>query len=58
VSLQRFGYIGSVDLDDLFVTYDMNVRVAVQVVQAVLPGMTRTGQISTTDSRRSTSSPR
>ncbi len=39
VSLQRFGFIGSVDLDDLFETHDMNVRVAVQVVQAVLPGM-------------------
>jgi 3-oxoacyl-[acyl-carrier protein] reductase len=38
VSLQRFGYIGSVDLDELFEAYDMNVRVAVQVVQAVLPG--------------------
>jgi 3-oxoacyl-[acyl-carrier protein] reductase len=43
VSLQRFGYIGSIDLDDLFVTYDMNVRVAVQVVQAVLPGMIEGG---------------
>src|SRR5262245_49106524 len=43
VSLQRFGHIGSVDLDDLFVTYDMNVRVAVQVVQAVLPGMIGAG---------------
>lgn len=43
VSLQRFGFIGSIDLDDLFVTYDMNVRVAVQVVQAVLPGMIEGG---------------
>ncbi|CDO90664.1 short-chain dehydrogenase [Mycobacterium triplex] len=39
VGLARFGHIGSVDLDDLFLTYDMNVRTAVQVVQAVLPGM-------------------
>ena len=43
VSLQRFSYIGSIDLDDLFETYDMNVRVAVQVVQAVLPGMIDAG---------------
>jgi 3-oxoacyl-[acyl-carrier protein] reductase len=43
VSLQRFSFIGSVDLDDLFETYDMNVRVAVQVVQAVLPGMIDAG---------------
>ena len=40
VSLQRFSYIGSIDLDDLFETYDMNVRVAVQVV---LPGMIDAG---------------
>ena len=39
VGLARFGRIGSIDLDDLFSTYDMNVRTAVQVVQAVLPGM-------------------
>jgi 3-oxoacyl-[acyl-carrier protein] reductase len=37
--LARFGRIGSIYLDDLFVTYDLNVRTAVQVVQAVLPGM-------------------
>ena len=37
--LRRFGRIGSIDLDDLFETYDLNVRTAVQVVQAVLPGM-------------------
>jgi len=43
VSLQRFGHIGSVDLDDLFTTYDLNVRVAVQIVQAVLPGMIGAG---------------
>ncbi|MCV7440955.1 short-chain dehydrogenase [Mycobacterium paraense] len=39
VGFARFGHIGSIDLDDLFSTYDMNVRTAVQVVQAVLPGM-------------------
>jgi 3-oxoacyl-[acyl-carrier protein] reductase len=39
VGLARFGRIGSIDLRDLFITYDMNVRTAVQLVQAVLPGM-------------------
>jgi NAD(P)-dependent dehydrogenase (short-subunit alcohol dehydrogenase family) len=39
VGLARFDRIGSIHLDDLFVTYDLNVRTAVQVVQAVLPGM-------------------
>ena len=39
VGVARFGRVGSIDLDDLFATYDMNVRTAVQVVQAVLPGM-------------------
>ena len=43
VGFARFGYIGSIDLDDLFTTYDMNVRTAVQVVQAVLPGMVDAG---------------
>jgi NAD(P)-dependent dehydrogenase (short-subunit alcohol dehydrogenase family) len=43
VGFARFGRIGSIDLDDLFVTYDMNVRTAVQVVQAVLPGMIGAG---------------
>ncbi|OBK79493.1 SDR family oxidoreductase [Mycobacterium sp. 1274761.0] len=43
VGLARFGRIGSIDLDDLFTTYDLNVRVAVQVVQAVLPGMLEAG---------------
>ena len=43
VSFQRFSYIGSIELDDLFATYDMNVRVAVQVVQALLPGMIDAG---------------
>ena len=39
VAVARFGRIGSIDVDDLFTTYDLNVRTAVQVVQAVLPGM-------------------
>jgi NAD(P)-dependent dehydrogenase (short-subunit alcohol dehydrogenase family) len=43
VALARFGRLGSIDLDDLFVTYDLNVRTAVQVVQAVLPGMLAAG---------------
>jgi 3-oxoacyl-[acyl-carrier protein] reductase len=43
VGLARFGRIGSINLDDLFLTYDLNVRTAVQVVQAVLPGMIATG---------------
>jgi NAD(P)-dependent dehydrogenase (short-subunit alcohol dehydrogenase family) len=43
VGYARFGRIGSIDLDDLFVTYDMNVRTAVQVVQAALPGMIAAG---------------
>jgi 3-oxoacyl-[acyl-carrier protein] reductase len=43
VGYARFGRIGSIDLDDLFVSYDMNVRTAVQVVQAVLPGMLANG---------------
>ena len=43
VGLARFGRIGSIDLDDLCTTYDMNVRTAVQVVQAVLPGMVEAG---------------
>jgi 3-oxoacyl-[acyl-carrier protein] reductase len=41
--LARFGRIGSIDLDDLFTTYDLNVRAAVQVVQAVLPQMKANG---------------
>jgi 3-oxoacyl-[acyl-carrier protein] reductase len=41
--LARFGRIGSIELDDLFATYDMNVRAAVQVVQAALPGMLEAG---------------
>jgi 3-oxoacyl-[acyl-carrier protein] reductase len=43
VGFVRFGRIGSIDLDHLFDTYDVNVRVAVQVVQAVLPGMLAAG---------------
>ncbi|WAJ44407.1 SDR family oxidoreductase [Mycobacterium sp. Aquia_216] len=43
VGLARFGHIGSVDLDDLWPTYDVNVRTAVQVVQAALPGMVEAG---------------
>jgi NAD(P)-dependent dehydrogenase (short-subunit alcohol dehydrogenase family) len=43
VGFVRFGRIGAVDLNDLFDTYDMNVRTAVQVVQAVLPGMISAG---------------
>jgi 3-oxoacyl-[acyl-carrier protein] reductase len=43
VGFARFGHIGSIDLDDLFLPYDMNVRTAVQVVQAVLPGMVEAG---------------
>jgi NAD(P)-dependent dehydrogenase (short-subunit alcohol dehydrogenase family) len=42
-AVARFARIGSIDLDDLFVTYDLNVRAAVQVVQAVLPGMRAAG---------------
>jgi 3-oxoacyl-[acyl-carrier protein] reductase len=41
--LARFARIGSIDLDDLFTTYDLNVRAAVQVVQAVLPAMKAAG---------------
>ncbi|CAJ1503769.1 SDR family oxidoreductase [[Mycobacterium] holstebronense] len=43
VGFARFGRIGLVDLEDLFDTYDLNVRTAVQVVQAVLPGMLTRG---------------
>jgi NAD(P)-dependent dehydrogenase (short-subunit alcohol dehydrogenase family) len=43
VGYARFGRIGSIDLDDLYATYDLNVRTAVQVVQAVLPGMLAAG---------------
>lgn len=43
VGLARFARIGSIELDDLFETYDLNVRTAVQVVQAALPGMRAAG---------------
>ncbi|HEU4359963.1 MAG TPA: SDR family oxidoreductase [Mycobacterium sp.] len=43
VGFARFGRIGSINLDDIFATYDLNVRTAVQVVQAVLPGMLAAG---------------
>lgn len=43
VGFAQFGRIGSIDLDHLFDTYDMNVRTAVQVVQAALPGMLAAG---------------
>jgi NAD(P)-dependent dehydrogenase (short-subunit alcohol dehydrogenase family) len=43
VGFVHFGRIGSIELDHLFDTYDMNVRVAVQVVQAALPGMLSAG---------------
>jgi 3-oxoacyl-[acyl-carrier protein] reductase len=43
VGFVQFGRIGSIDLDDLFDTYDLNVRTAVQVVQAALPGMLAAG---------------
>jgi 3-oxoacyl-[acyl-carrier protein] reductase len=39
----RFGVIGSIDLDELSETYDLNVRTAVQVVQAALPSMRAAG---------------
>ena len=35
----RWGALGEIDLGDLMPTYDVNVRVTVQVTQAVLPGM-------------------
>jgi 3-oxoacyl-[acyl-carrier protein] reductase len=43
VALARFAKLGSIDLDDLAPIYDLNVRVAVQVTQAVLPGMKAQG---------------
>ena len=36
--LARFARIGSIDLDDLFTTYDLNVRAAVQVFKRCCPG--------------------
>lgn len=47
VGFARFGRLGSIELDHLFDTYDLNVRAAVQVVQAALPGgSTRNGAAS------------
>ncbi len=43
VGLVRLGRIGSIALEHLSETYDMNVRVAIQVVQAALPGMLAAG---------------
>jgi 3-oxoacyl-[acyl-carrier protein] reductase len=43
VGFVRFGRIGSIDLDHRFETDDLNVRTAVQVVQAALPGMVAAG---------------
>jgi 3-oxoacyl-[acyl-carrier protein] reductase len=43
VGFARFARIGSIDLDHLFDTYDLNVRTAVQVVQAALPAMVAAG---------------
>ncbi|OBG24624.1 SDR family oxidoreductase [Mycobacterium sp. 852002-51057_SCH5723018] len=43
VGFARFARVGSINLDDLFDAYDMNVRTTVQVVQAVLPGMIHAG---------------
>ncbi|MCV7259949.1 SDR family oxidoreductase [Mycobacterium shimoidei] len=43
VGFAQFGRIGSIDLDHLFDTYDLNVRTAVQVVQAALPAMVAGG---------------
>jgi 3-oxoacyl-[acyl-carrier protein] reductase len=43
VGFVRMGRIGSIDLDHLFDTYDLNVRVAIQVTQAALPGMLAAG---------------
>jgi 3-oxoacyl-[acyl-carrier protein] reductase len=40
VGLVRPAYLPDVNLDDLHDVYDLTVRVAVQAVQAVLPGMT------------------
>lgn len=39
VGLVRPARLGMVDLDDLAAVFDVNVRVAVQAAQAVLPGM-------------------
>lgn len=43
VGLVRPARLGAVDLDDLAAVFDVNVRVAVQATQAVLPGMLDNG---------------
>ncbi|MET8274670.1 SDR family oxidoreductase [Streptomyces sp. NPDC079189] len=43
VGLVRPAPLAGVDLDDLAAVYDLNVRVAVQLTQAVLPGMKERG---------------
>jgi NAD(P)-dependent dehydrogenase (short-subunit alcohol dehydrogenase family) len=43
VGLVRPAMLGNVDLDDLAAVFDVNVRVAVQATQAVLPGMLEQG---------------
>ncbi|CAN5404169.1 SDR family oxidoreductase [soil metagenome] len=43
VGLVRPALLGQVDLDDLMAVYDLNVRAAVQVTQAALPGMLQRG---------------
>ena len=43
VGFARFARIGAIDLDDVAEAYDMNMRIAVQVVQAALPGMLAAG---------------
>lgn len=49
VGYVQFGRIGSINLDHLFDTYDVNVRVAVQVVQSALPGCSpQDGAVSST----------
>ena len=48
VGFARFARIGSIEFDHLFDTYDLNVRTAVQVVQAALPGMPAAGAGSST----------
>lgn len=43
VGLVRPALLGQVDLDDLMAVYNLNVRAAVQVTQAALPGMLQRG---------------
>lgn len=42
VGVARFGRIGSIEQDDLFLTYDMNVRTAVQVCKRCYPAWSPT----------------